>query len=67
MKIKCDYCGGRFGLTERKWLGYQFCKTECEVAWRAKREEAVAAFRRWLHSSPDRRTPTWPATWRDSQ
>ena len=49
MKTKCDYCGGPFGLTRRRWLGYQFCKKQCELAWRAKREEAVAAFRRWLY------------------
>jgi hypothetical protein len=47
MKTRCDYCGGRFGLTRHKWLGYQFCNKECELAWRAKREAAVAAFRRW--------------------
>jgi hypothetical protein len=52
VKTKCDYCGGRFGLTRRKWLGYQFCKKECELAWTAKREETVANFRRWLYSSP---------------
>jgi hypothetical protein len=50
VKTKCDYCGGRFGLSRRKWLGYQFCKKECELAWTAKREETVAAFRRWLYS-----------------
>ena len=42
-------------MTRRKWFGYQFCKEKCELAWKAKREEAVAALRRWLYRSRERR------------
>jgi hypothetical protein len=56
VKTKCDFCGGRFGFTRRKWLGYQFCKKECEFSWKAKREATVAAFRRWLSSPAHRPT-----------
>ena len=52
MKIRCDFCGGRFGLIRRRYFGYHFCKEACERAWREKRENAIADFKRWLYGSP---------------
>jgi hypothetical protein len=35
-KKRCDSCGGRFGLTRQKWLGYQFCRKACKDDFLAK-------------------------------
>ncbi len=51
MKTSCDECGGKFGMTRRKWLGYHFCKEACETAWRLKQDQAIASFKRWLYGT----------------
>jgi len=50
-KGRCDTCGGPFGLTRQKWLGYQFCCTTCMEDWLAKRQREIESFKRWFYGS----------------
>jgi hypothetical protein len=54
MKTGCDYCGARFGLVRRRVQDHQFYKESCEAAWLAKRQKAIADFKRWLYGSSAR-------------